>query len=418
MYSSGDGNKSRTVERAWSSGVVLPQIATCQTVISPVTIPHSMLAESFKVAAAQLEPVFQDREASLDKACRWIQNAGDANVDLLVFPEAFVSGYPYWVETDEPSRWSERMVDLQKHSLHVEDDAIEVIAEEAASGDVNVVLGANELSNRPGSDTVYNSLFYFDRSGSLLGRHRKLMPTHLERTVWGRGDPKSLDTHELDIGTLGGLICYENHMTLSKGALCAKGEEIHAATWPGFWSIEDGSSNPDQATAHEIIQSCDIYPAVREYAFETQSFVVSASTYLSEETMAELNGDNLDYSWISGGSMLVGPTGHVSSGPVFGEETLVTAEFLRDERRRAKAYFDSMGHYSRWDAVSLQVRETMYDPMQSIPASTSGGDGPDSEQSVNRDDQENISKPQLERLAHEHGISVDTVEEIIRHSRN
>lgn len=376
-----------------------------------------MLAESFTLAAAQVEPVFQDKEATLNKACQWIEEAGNANVDLIVFPETFLPGYPYWGEWVDAARWSERMVELQKNSLHVEDDAVEIIGDEAADADVNVVLGANELSNRPGSDTVYNSLFYFDRSGSLLGRHRKLMPTHFERTVWGRGDPGSLATYDLDVGTLGGLICYENHMTLSKAAICAKGEEIHAATWPGFWSPTESPSDSDGTTSKEIIETCEIYPAVRQYAFETQSFVVSASTYLSDQTLADFPNDAIDYRWISGGSMLIGPTGTVKAGPVFDEETLLTAEFSRDERRTAKAYFDGMGHYTRWDAVSIEVSDATYEPVHSPDTSTGPGGGPAGERSTQSQVDSDVAEMAVERMAERYDISVEAVQDIIENVR-
>lgn len=321
-----------------------------------------MVSESFTLAAAQVEPEYHDKEGTLDKTCRWIRRAGDEGADLVVFPETYFPGYPYWRGSVDIPRWTELMVELQKNSLQVGDDALDILGDAIRDADVHVALGTNELSDRPGSETIYNSLFYFDRSGELVGRHRKLMPTHEERAIWGRGDPESLRTYDTDIGTLGGLICFENHMTLSKAALCAQGEEIHAAVWPGFWTQNGHPGDKARAESTDAIETCDIYPAMREYAFETQSYVAACSAYMSDDIEAEY-ADELGFNVAAGGSMLVNPAGVVKAGPVVGEEALLTAEFHRDERRATKAYFDAMGHYTRWDAVNLEVRETSLDPV-------------------------------------------------------
>ena len=183
------------------------------------------------------------------------------------------------------------------------------------------------------------------------------MPTHEGRAIWGRGDPSSLATYETDVGTLGGLICYENHMTLSKAALTPMGEEIHAAVWPGFWEQHGHLGDKTRARGPEAIETCDIYPAMREYAFATQSFVVSCSAYMSDIPDG-FSEDELGFNVAAGGSMLINPAGIVIASPLLDEEGLLTAEFDRDERRATKAYFDAMGHYARWDAVSLNVSGT------------------------------------------------------------
>ncbi|ELY43825.1 carbon-nitrogen hydrolase family protein [Natronorubrum sulfidifaciens] len=355
-----------------------------------------MVAEQFTAAAAQVEPVYHDKEATLDKTCRWIETAGTQDVDVVVFPETFFPGYPYW-RGSSIARWTDLMVELQKNSLSVEDDALEVLGDAIDEANCHVVLGTNERSERPGSETLYNSLFYFDRSGELVRRHRKLMPTHGERTIWGRGDPSTLDTHDTDIGRMGGLICYENHMTLPKGALAAMGEEIHPAVWPGFWEQHGHPGDKSKATDRSAIETCDQYPAMREYAFETQSFVISSSAYMSDEMLGRVM-DDVDFNIAAGGSMLINPAGIVKAGPAIGEETLLTAEFDRDERRATKAYFDSVGHYTRWDAVNLNVRDTELAPFEGEQA----GETPPTP-----------SPATIEEIATEHDLPIDTVESIV-----
>ena len=353
--------------------------------------------ESFTLAAAQVEPIYHDKEGTLDRTCAWIERAGKQDVDLVAFPETYFPGYPYWRGGVSIPRWTELMVDLQKNSLHVEDDAMEVLGDAIDDADCYVVLGTNELDARPGSETLDNSMFYFDRDGELMGRHRKLMPTHQERVIWGRGDPSSLQTYDTDLGQLGGLVCYENHMTLSKAALCAKGEEIHAALWPGFWEQHGHPGDKTRAESADAMETCDIYPAVREYAFETQTFVAACSMYLSDDVTEEW-GDELGFNVAAGGSMLVNPAGIVKAGPLVGEEGLLTAEFSRDERRATKAYFDAMGHYARWDAVNLEVNDETLEPVHAH-----GHGGPQHAQ------RNGLSEARAEEFAEKHGISTDIV---------
>ena len=358
-----------------------------------------MLAESFTLAAAQIEPVYHDKEGTLDKTCRWIAKAGDAGADLVVFPETYFPGYPYWRGSVSIPRWTDLMVDLQKNSLHVDDEAVEILGEAVEEAGVHLALGTNEVSDRRGSDTLYNSIFYFDRTGDLVGRHRKLMPTHEERAIWGRGDPSSLATYDTDIGTLGGLICYENHMTLSKAALTAMGEEIHAAVWPGFWEQDGHPGDKTRAESSEAMDTCDIYPAMREYAFETQSYVAACSAYMSDDIPEEFSQEELGFNVAAGGSMLINPAGIVKAGPLVGEEGILTADFERDERRATKAYFDAMGHYTRWDAVSLDVSDETLDPIS--------GDPPSRPERRDR-----LSAAAAEEIADEHDVPIEAIEDV------
>jgi amidase/nitrilase len=359
-----------------------------------------MPTESFRVAAAQVEPVYHNKEATVDKTCEWIQEAGSKDVDIVVFPEAHVPGFPYWCAG--APRWGELLVELKKNSLQDGDDALEVIGEAVAEAELYAIVGGNELDDRPGSDTLYNVMYYFDRDGEVMGKHRKLKPTLHERTVWGEGDPSSLQVYDTDIGNLGGLICYENHMTLSKAALCGMGEEIHVATWPGFWELDPETMMFDRAADRSALEACDAYPAMREYAFETQSFLISSHAFIGDDLMAEYENDFI-YDFGAGGSMIIGPTGILKEGPVVGEEALVTADFHRDERRAAKAMFDAMGHYTRWDAVSLNVNTSSYDPISTDrgvqEARPAGGNG-------------RISDAEIDDIAQQTDVDPETVMEI------
>ncbi|KOX92504.1 nitrilase [Haloarcula rubripromontorii] len=360
-----------------------------------------MPSESLTLAAAQVEPVYHDMAGTLDKTCRYIEQAGRDGADVVVFPETYFPGYPYWRGSVSIPRWTDLMVDLQKNSLHADDEAIEILGETVAEADLTLVLGTNEISDRQGSETLYNSLFYFDSTGELVGRHRKLMPTHEERAIWGRGDPSSLATYETDVGRLGGLICYENHMTLSKAALTAMGEEIHAAVWPGFWEQHGHPGDKTRAETSDAVDTCDIYPAMREYAFETQSFVASCSAYMDDAVPDGFSEAELGFNVAAGGSMLINPAGIVKAGPLVGEEGLLTAEFRDDERRATKAYFDAMGHYTRWDAVSLSISDATLAPSQPREPGKNAvaGDG-------------SLSAAQAQAVAEEYDVPIEVVEAV------
>jgi len=163
----------------------------------------------------------------------------------------------------------------------------------------------------------------------------------------------------MDIGCVGGLICYEYHMTLAKAAMAMLGEEIHCAVWPGWWSLDRhlGGKRQDAGSP-----DCDILPAIREYALETQTFVISCSWYLPESEIPDDLKEEMRYNLAAGGSCIVSPAGLFIKEPVFEQETIVWAELDLSERRVAKAYFDALGHYARWNVFQLHVDRRPLEP--------------------------------------------------------
>jgi amidase/nitrilase len=169
--------------------------------------------------------------------------------------------------------------------------------------------------------------------------------------------------------------------------------------WPGFWEQDGHPGDKSRAESSEAVDTCDIYPAMREYAFETQSFVAACSAYMSEDVPEEFSEAELGFNVAAGGSMLINPAGIVKAGPLVGEEGLLTAEFDRDERRATKAYFDAMGHYSRWDAVSLSVSDETLEPMTGTDGRRTRTNG-------------HLSAAAAERIAEDHEVDIETVEAV------
>ena len=327
------------------------------------------MASMLRVGAAQVAPKFFDRAGTLKKTIGVIEEAGRLGLDLLVFPETYFAAYPYWRGAVSVRRSTELIVEMQRSAIRVPGDETGELAAAARRARVNCVIGCNELDDRPGSLTLYNTLVFVGRDGRLLGRHRKLMPTHSERVYWGMGDASDIRAFDMDIGRVGGLICYEHHMTLLRAAMAIKGEEIHCAVWPGWWAVERhlGAKRPEPGA-----RGCDIEPAIREYAIENQTFVVSSSWYLPPSEIPPALADEMKYNLAVGGSCIVNPAGLFVREPVFQEETIVWADIDLDERRLAKAYFDCLGHYARFDLLSLNIRGEAWTPTGPKPLEGGG----------------------------------------------
>jgi nitrilase len=318
------------------------------------------MLDKVKVAAAQVAPVFMDKEATIDKACRTIEEAGKGGARLLVFSETFVPGYPYWRGVQPISRWSDLMVEYQKNSLEIPSEETDVLCDAAREANLIVALGCSEMSDRLGSETLYNTILFIDNEGDILGRHRKLMPTHAERIIWGMGDIDDIRVFETPIGNIGGIVCYEHHMTLQKAAMAVLGEEIHCAVWPGWWVMERHPGAKRRYTAGDSTHLCDLEHAIREYAFETQTFVISVGQYIPDDQMPDYCRD---FNIAAGGSCIVNPAGVYLVEPVFDREEIIYAELDADDRRHTKAYFDALGHYTRWDLLRLDLRGEPLDPL-------------------------------------------------------
>lgn len=312
-------------------------------------------------AVAQPAQAFFDNDENLANACRAIRDAGKQGADIIAFPEGFLGPFPYWAQAHDTiaGRSADVFTALYDNAVQVGDEMFQELSRTARQAGVYVVMGCNELSDRPGSATLYNTLLFFARNGDYMGRHRKLMPTYQERLVHGLGDGRDLRVYDTEIGMLGGLICWEHHMTLSKYAMTTMGEEIHVAAWPGFWR----GGNPDlgerqMEADHGPAFTCDGEFAIREYAAETGNFVLSASGYLppeniSEEWREKLPALNAD--WAIGGSAIVAPGGGYLVPPLLDKEDVLYAELDFNQRRVWKAWFDPLGHYSRPDVYALQV---------------------------------------------------------------
>jgi amidase/nitrilase len=360
--------------------------------------------ESVKVAVVQASPVFMDKERTLEKACRLIKEAGRNGAELIAFPEAYIPGYPaYYTVGYEtpPHEWTDFMIALQDNSIVIPSDDTECLCEAARDAGAYLVIGCNEMDGRAGSRTVYNTLLFIGRDGRVIGRHRKLMPTYTERIYWGKGDGSDIRVFDTEIGRIGGLICWENHMTLVRAAMINRAEDFHIAVWPGNWrrgetKLLDADTSPGGGTA--VLQSL-----IKVHAFEAGAFVLSACGYLGLEDFPDkwrhlAEGDHINFDWASGGSAIVNPAGRYLAEPNFEKDAIIYAECWANQIKAVKAVFDSLGHYSRWDVVRLIVREEPWEPEVTYGGAPFGF---------------NLSQSEIRRISEEYEIEVEKLESIV-----
>jgi predicted amidohydrolase len=343
-----------------------------------------------KVAVVQTPPVFLDRERTVDRACAKIAEAAKQGAELIVFPEAWIAGYPYWSEG-----WGSNLDEWAAVRIRFYDNAIIIPSEDtsrlctaAAEANAHVVVGCNEMDPRAGVNTIYNTLIFIDRSGKILGRRRKVMPTFVERAVWGWGDGSDLVSFDTDIGRIGGLICGEHLMTLIRARMIEQGEDFHVAVFPGAFRLHTG---PKLEEADETGEFFWGHTLTRAHALEAGAFVLSACGIITEDDIPPdfplAETVNLDYA--RGGSSIIAPLGIPVVPPTTGD-TIIYAVCKADMIKAWKAIIDTAGHYSRPDIVSLD-----YKPLSRVVEAVEG---------TRRDD--------LERIAEKHGVNSAAIESV------
>ena len=288
-----------------------------------------------RVAAAQATPAILDAEASIAKAIDLIDRAAADGVELIVLPETFVPLYPSqsWAAPASAfDGFDELWQRLWENSVDVPGPLVDELIAACDRSGIHCAIGVNDReSERPG--TLYNTLVLVGPKG-LIWKHRKLMPTHHERLFHGIGAGDDLTAAQTPLGKIGGLICWENRMPLARYAMYKSGPQI--------W-IAPTADDSDGWLA-----------SMRHIAIESGAFVVSAPQFIPREAFpADFPVELPDREVFGrGGAAIVEPTwGEVIAGPLYGEEGIVVADCDLRLGMRAKRWFDSVGHYSREDAL-------------------------------------------------------------------
>lgn len=293
-----------------------------------------------KVAVVQAGSVLFDTNATLSKLERFARDAAAKDAQLVLFPEAFVGGYPKGIDfgarvgtrSDAGRDWFRRYYDA---AIEVPGADVERIATVAKKNKIHLVVGVIE---RDGG-TLYCAVLHFDPNGALIGRRRKLMPTAMERLVWGMGDGSTLAVTQTPLGRVGAVICWENYMPMLRMAMYAQGVELYCAP-----TVDDRDTW--QTT-------------MRHIAMEGRCFVLTAVQYLTRADCPAdyhpMQGDAPDTVLIRGGSAIYGPLGEEVAAPVYDREAIVTADIDVGAIARGKYDFDAVGHYARPDIFTLNI---------------------------------------------------------------
>ena len=299
-----------------------------------------------KVGLAQISSVWLNKEKSTLKVMDYISQAADQNCDLVIFGEAILPAYPFWLSITNGATFNDQAqkeihAHYIKNAISIDDGDLDAICKLAKERSIAIYLGMIERPADRGGHSLYCTLAYIDSDGVIQSTHRKIRPTYEERLVWSPGDGNGLVTHKLKEFTLGGLNCWENWMPLSRTALYAQGENLHVAVWPGC-----------------IRNTVDITPFI---AKESRSYSVGVCGLFGKDQITtdiphyDLIQENCPENIADGGTCIAAPNGEWIIEPIPMKEGLFTAELDMQNVYEERQNFDPVGHYSRPDITKLSV---------------------------------------------------------------
>jgi nitrilase len=299
-----------------------------------------------KIGMAQISPVWLNMELTREKIRDYISKAGSESCDLLVFGEALLPGYPFWLGLTRGSEFNSSMQkEIHAHyirnSIRIEAGDLDILCEAARKNKVATYVGIIERAKNRGGHSLYCSLVFINRDGDIKSVHRKLQPTYEERLTWSPGDGHGLQVHALKEFTVGGLNCWENWLPLARTSLYGQGEDLHVAVWPGSVRNTEDISLFIAREARSFVVSVGGLMSIKDFP---------ATTPYREEIIREAVDPLTD-----GGSCIAGPDGKWIVEPVVGKEGLFTAEIDFNRVLEERQNLDVSGHYSRPDVTRLIV---------------------------------------------------------------
>ena len=307
-----------------------------------------------KLAIIQKPAAFLDKQATISKAARLVDEAASQGAKLVIFPEAFIPGYPAWIWRLRPGGdwglFDTMHARLLENAVTVASNDLAPLYAAARTHNLTIVCGLNERDSEFSHATIYNSVVVIGPEGELLNKHRKLMPTNSERMVWGFGDASGLKAVDTPCGRLGTLICWENYMPLARYALYAQGVEIYIAP-----TYDSGNS---------------WVGTLRHIAREGGCWVIGSGCLIrASDIPADFPDKNRlypnDEEWVNpGDSVVIAPGGEIIAGPLHEEEGILYCEVDNKRAGAAKRSLDVAGHYSRPDIFQLHINTNKQNPVE------------------------------------------------------
>lgn len=299
----------------------------------------------FKAAVVQAAPVFMNRDATIDKACSLIAEAGRNGAKLVAFPEVFVPGYPYWIWLNLPFTWGDMQRRLFKEAVEIPGPATDALCRAAEAAGTYVVIGVNEKIPNSMAQ-LWNTNIIIDPRGFIIDRCRKLQPVAAERMVWSSGDGSALKVYDTDVGKIGTLICGVNANPLARYALLAQGEQIHIANYPAF-PASAGFDFTDQIRVRS-----------RAHSHEGNVYTLTSNSVMSDEIMKILGTDKEKLAWLTGRpasySAIFGPDS-LPLAEIVDEEGIIYADIDIERMIDEKQMVDTLGRDSRFDVTRFML---------------------------------------------------------------
>ena len=301
-----------------------------------------------KIAIVQSPPVFMNFKRTISQSCESIRDAKKNAADIVMFPEAYVPGYPDWMWRLRPGTDHSDSVQLHRllveNSVNLSSNGLAALLEAAKENDITVAVGFSEINAESSRTTILNSYAIIGPNGKLLNVHRKLVPTSGERMVWGRGDASGLNVVETEAGRIGGLICWENYMPLPRYTLYTQGVELYLAP---TWDFGDTWIS-----------------TLKHIAKESGCWVAGCATAIQANDIPDsLPGRDKMYAdseeWLNDGdAVLIRPSGEIAAGPLSREKGILYAEYDLNEVIEGRRSLDVAGHYSRPELFELTVKKS------------------------------------------------------------
>ncbi|MCL4181831.1 MAG: carbon-nitrogen hydrolase family protein [Burkholderiaceae bacterium] len=311
----------------------------------------------FKAAAVQAAPAFLDTPATIGKVGRYVREAAAAGASIVVFPEVFVSGYPYWNWLKNPldgSAWFKR---LYYSAIDVPGPEVDELCGLASENRIHIAIGVNERGAKS-VGAIYNTNLLISPDKGLINRQRKLVPTFAEKLSWTPGDAHGLRVSETELGPVGMLACGENTNTLARFALLAEGELLHLANFVAFPFVE----NYDMPAA--------IKTRIGAHSFEGKVFSIVSCSAMSQEIVDAIADSEEEKKRMAGSpnafSAIFDPHGEIISEPLVDVEGITYADIDLEQCIAPKQYHDILGHYNRFDILSLQIDRTERSPVRYV----------------------------------------------------